>query len=112
PNGGGSESAEETCTADRVGGVATVGTYAEAPGLDPAVGGGTGLDMGLAGGTEAAAIYDVLVIYDEVSGEYKPHLAEELTANDDATEWTLRLRSGINFDNGDPLDAEAVATSI
>lgn len=112
PSGGGSGSAEETCTAERVGGVATVGTYAEAPGLDPAVGGGTGLDMGLAGGTEAAAIYDVLVIYDEVSGEYKPHLAEELTANDDATEWTLRLRSGINFDNGDPFDAEAVATSI
>jgi peptide/nickel transport system substrate-binding protein len=107
PGNGG---ADEVCTAERAGGTVTVGTYSEATGLDPAA--GSGLGTGKVGATEGSAIYDVLMIYDSETGEYRPHLAESFTANDDNTVWTLRLRPGITFDNGDPLDAEAVRTSI
>jgi len=105
-------SADEVCTEDRVGGTLAVGTYSEAGGLDPVVAAGTGLGTGRVGATEGSAIFDVLVIHDSETGEYTPHLAEALTPNEDNTKWTLKLRPDITFDNGDPLDAQAVVTSM
>lgn len=96
------------CTADRVGGELTFGAGSPIRGLDPIVALGTGSS----GGTELTAIYDTLMRYLPESGEYVPHVAESLTSNDDRTEWTLTLREGIAFGNGDPLTAEAVAFSI
>lgn len=42
----------------------------------------------------------------------EPQLAEELIPNDDATEWSVTLRSGIIFHDGTPLNAEALMANI
>ncbi len=52
------------------------------------------------------AIYGVLV-YLDVNGKLQGGMAQSLTS-DDATTWTLKLRSGITFTDGAPYDAEAV----
>lgn len=84
-----------------------VATYVEPLGLDPLpVGGGS------YGGLEVAAIYDTLVRWDPETREYEPWVAEALEPNDDLTEWTLELRDGVTFANGDPLTTEAVEASI
>ena len=98
----------DACTAERVGGSMTFGAGSPVRGLDPTVALGTGSS----GGTELTALYDTLMRYVPETGEYVPHVAESLTSNDDRTEWTLVLREGVTFGNGDPLTAEAVAFSI
>ncbi len=55
----------------------------------------------------AAQIYDTYLFLTP-EGEFLPWLAEEVTVNDDATEYTIRLRPGVTFHDGTPLDAEAV----
>src|SRR5690606_23979230 len=57
-------------------------------------------------------VYDTLVRYDQDSGEFVPQVAESLEPNADFTEWTLTLRSGVTFGNGDPLTTDAVRTSV
>ena len=96
------------CTEDRKGGEITFGVFSETAGLDPTVSTGSGVT----GMNELMAIYDVLIRLDRSTGEYIPHLAESLEQNDDASVWTLRLREGITFGNGDPLNAEAVIASM
>ena len=87
-----------------VGGSATIGQFSREGGLDPAklAGGGT------VGGTEGAAMFDVLMRYDAPTGKYIGGTAESLTSNADFTEWTMKLRSGIKFNDGTPYDAAAV----
>jgi peptide/nickel transport system substrate-binding protein len=41
-----------------------------------------------------------------------PHVFTEWTSNDDATEWTVKIRDDITFHNGDKLTAEDVKFSI
>ena len=53
-------------------------------------------------------LYDSLVKYDE-HGTIVNSLAEEITPNADATMWTIHLRSGVEWHNGKPLDADDVA---
>jgi peptide/nickel transport system substrate-binding protein len=96
------------CTEDLIGGSVTMGTFSELAGMDPVVNRGTGV----AGGIEAIAFYDTLVRYDVDNDEYIPHLAESLEPNEDYDEWTLTLRDGVTFGNGDPLTAEAVQESF
>jgi peptide/nickel transport system substrate-binding protein len=96
------------CTEDLIGGSVTMGTFSELAGMDPVVSRGTGV----AGGIEAIAFYDTLVRYDADNDEYVPHLAESLEPNEDYDEWTLTLRDGVTFGNGDPLTAEAVQDSF
>ncbi|CAM2783970.1 ABC transporter substrate-binding protein [Prescottella defluvii] len=67
---------------------------------------------GGSGGDELAAVYDVLLRYDGDTNEYEPRLAESLTGNDAGTVWTLKLRPGVTFSDGTPLDANAVVASI
>jgi peptide/nickel transport system substrate-binding protein len=57
----------------------------------------------------ALAIYDPLLRRD-ANGDPTPYLAESIEANDDLDEWTLTLRSGVEFHDGTPLDAEALKT--
>lgn len=64
------------------------------------------------GGTENAAVWDVLFIYDLDSGRVVPHLGESITANDDYTVWTLKLRDGITYSDGTPLDAQLVSDNL
>jgi peptide/nickel transport system substrate-binding protein len=117
-SGGAAESAEAggaaegssagECTEDLAGGELTFGAMAETRGLDPAV----GSPRGTQSGTEMTALYDTLVRYDNESGEFEPHLAESLEPSDDLTEWTLTLRDGVRFGNGEPLDAAAVEFTV
>ena len=41
-----------------------------------------------------------------------PWLAESWTSNADATEWTFKIRQGVNFNDGTPMTAKDVAASI
>ncbi len=96
------------CTEGRRGGEITMGVFSEAAGLDPTVASASGV----AGLTELSTLYDVLMRLDRNTGEYIPQLAESLTSNEDSSVWTLKLREGIRFGNGDPLNAEAVIASM
>ncbi|QDQ99512.1 ABC transporter substrate-binding protein (plasmid) [Tomitella fengzijianii] len=90
------------------GGTVSYATYRGVSSLDPAA----RQDGGATGGTEMAAIYDLLMRYDTEAGEYVPQLAESLRADDADTRWTLTLRDGPEFSDGTPVDADAVAWSI
>ncbi len=57
------------------------------------------------------AIFDPLAAYD-ADFEPQPYLAESFTPNDDFTSWTITLRSGVEFHDGTPVNAEAVAANL
>ncbi|MDH3694563.1 MAG: ABC transporter substrate-binding protein, partial [Gammaproteobacteria bacterium] len=42
----------------------------------------------------------------------QPELAEEFMPNDDATEWTFKIRQGVSFHDGTPLTADDVVYSM
>ncbi|WP_305093455.1 ABC transporter substrate-binding protein [Prescottella sp. R16] len=90
------------------GGTLSYATYNGVSSLDPA----DRQDGGATGGSEMAAIYDLLMRYDPEAKEYVPQLAQSLTANGDNTVWTLTLRDGATFSDGTPVDADAVRWSI
>ena len=46
------------------------------------------------------------------SGEIVPRLAEEVSASADAQTWTFKIRSGVEFHNGQTMTAEDVAQSL
>lgn len=98
--------ADGECPAE--GGSVTMGMFSQPAGLDPIVANGTSST----GGIELATVYDTLMRYDSATGQYEAHVAESLESNDAGDEWTLTLRSGVNFGNGDELDAAAVQASI
>lgn len=65
-----------------------------------------------AGGTEVAqAIYDTLTV-PNASGHFVPYLAKSIDHNKDSTQWTITLRDGITFHDGEPLDAAAVVQNL
>jgi peptide/nickel transport system substrate-binding protein len=63
--------------------------------------------LGAAGIEAFQAIYDTLTVPND-KGEYVPYLAKSITHNANYTEWTIELRDGITFHNGDALNADAV----
>jgi peptide/nickel transport system substrate-binding protein len=87
-------------------------------GLEAETGGGWCLPTAqlAAGGIQVAvAIYDTLVApaSDGQGGvEYVPFLAESVEPNDDYTQWTIKVRDGITFHDGTPLNAEAVKLNL
>lgn len=89
------------------GGTLTVADYSEARSLDPT----QTIPNGAAGGNALAAVYDVLMRYDQESDSFEPWLAEDLTTEDNQT-WTLTLRDDVTFTDGTPLDANAVVGSL
>ena len=80
----------------------------EPGGLDPIKGTPDG-DLGL---SEYAAIFDVLLRYDPVTGKYSPQLAKSISANADHTVYTVTLRDGVKFTDGTPLNSAAVKFSV
>lgn len=57
------------------------------------------------------AISDPLVGLD-VNADWQPNLAESLTPNEDFTTWTITLRDGPTFHDGEPVNAEAVRANM
>lgn len=104
---GGTDIAMGDCPADS-GGSFRMGMVSQPAGLDPIATTGSGTT----GGNELLAVYDTLMQYDPDTNTYEPHVAEALDANDAFDEWTVTLRDGVTFGNGDPLDAAAVIASL
>ena len=59
----------------------------------------------------ARSFYDTLLDRNE-DGEPEPFLAESFEPNDEFTVWTMTLREGVEFHDGEPLDADAVVANI
>jgi peptide/nickel transport system substrate-binding protein len=61
-----------------------------------------------------ANVYDGLTYRDFSSGEPKivPKLAETYTQQSDPKTWRFKLRSGIKFHNGEPVNADAVVALV
>jgi peptide/nickel transport system substrate-binding protein len=46
------------------------------------------------------------------AGKLEPELAESVSASDDATQWTFKLRSGVTFHNGQSLTGDDVVATF
>ena len=62
-------------------------------------------------GRVSVQIHENLVKRD-LEGNFQPVLATEWSPNEDATEWTFKLREGVTFHDGEPFNAEAVKYNI
>ena len=89
-----------------VGGTITIGVDAETDRFDPGNG-----NIGLPARSVHHLVYGSLTAATP-DGEWVPYLAESVTPNDDATEWTVTLRPDLVFHDGNPLDAEALKASM
>jgi peptide/nickel transport system substrate-binding protein len=48
----------------------------------------------------------------DVNADWQPNLAESLTPNDDFTSWTITMRPGLLFHDGEPVNGEAVRANL
>jgi peptide/nickel transport system substrate-binding protein len=95
----------DTCTAARVGGTVTFGQFSIPTSVDPAFrisGGGGGTSI-------LSALYDTLLRFNGKTGQVTPYLAASFSHNSAFTQYTVKLRPGVKFGDGNPLDAAAVA---
>jgi peptide/nickel transport system substrate-binding protein len=67
--------------------------------------------LAIAGMQIARSIYDPLVVPNDKGG-YSPYLARSVEPNTDFTTWTITLREGVTFHNGEKLDAELVKDNL
>ena len=92
---------QSTAMPVHTGGIFKVGTLATPLGIDPAI------------STNAEAyivtenVYDKLV-YQNPQLQNEPQLATTWSSNDDTTEWTFKLRSGVKFHHGKEFAADDV----
>jgi peptide/nickel transport system substrate-binding protein len=59
----------------------------------------------------AQAIYDTLTA-PNLQGKFVPYLAKSVTPSADYKTWTIGLRDDVKFQNGQPVDAAAIAQNI
>jgi peptide/nickel transport system substrate-binding protein len=67
--------------------------------------------LAISGIQVVAAVYDTLTV-PNAKGVAVPYLAKSVEPNADFTEWTIGLRPNIQFQNGEPLDADAVKLNL
>jgi peptide/nickel transport system substrate-binding protein len=109
---GGGDGGEETGGGDeggtpQYGGEATYGLEAETSGgwcLPEA-------QLAISGIQVSRAVYDTLTVPNE-DGGYSPSLAESVIPNADYTQWTIKVREGVTFHDGSPLDAQVVKNNL
>jgi peptide/nickel transport system substrate-binding protein len=58
------------------------------------------------------AVYENLLIYDGDTLDIVPHLAESYDVSEDGLTYTFKIRPGVTFSDGEPLNAAAVKMSI
>lgn len=89
-----------------LGGKLVIGIEAEPEGLDP-----TRYAFSSSGHFVASAVFDPLVTLDEEARPV-PQLAESIESNDDATVWTITVRTNVLFHDGTPLTGQIVADNL
>ncbi len=67
--------------------------------------------LAISGHTVIRSIYDSLTIVTD-EGTVVPYLAESVEPNADYTVWTIKVRSGVTFHDGTPLNAAAVVDNL
>lgn len=88
------------------GGSLAVGLAAETNGWNPTQG-----QWSASSYLVANAIFDPLMVFDD-QARPQPYLAAAMTPNEDFTSWRIDLRPGVEFQDGTPLDGEAVAENL
>jgi peptide/nickel transport system substrate-binding protein len=88
------------------GGTLTVGIPAETPGFNPYWN-----SWSESGELVASAFYESLAAIGK-DGKVHPYLAKSITPSADLRSYTIRLRPGIRFADGTPMNAEAVAYGL
>ena len=86
----------------QAGGSLAFGLEAESDGFNPTVN-----RWAISGMMVANAVFDPLAAYD-ANGKAQPYLAKSFTPSADFKTWTVELRPGITFTNGEPLDGAAL----
>jgi peptide/nickel transport system substrate-binding protein len=71
----------------------------------------TGNNWAVEGHFVGSAIFEGLATFND-DGTVEPYLAETITSSDDFKVWTVTVREGITFHNGEPLDADAVVRNL
>ena len=84
------------------GGTIVMGIDTEEGGFDP-----TSARWDEGGFLYGRAVFDPIAIVTS-TGKVQPYLAQSITPNADYTQWTITLRSGIQFHDGTPLNADAL----
>ncbi|MBE1537822.1 ABC transporter substrate-binding protein [Actinomadura algeriensis] len=59
----------------------------------------------------AGTIIETLTAID-ATGRWRPLLAESVEPNEDSTRWTIKLRQGVSFSTGEPVNAEVVKANL
>jgi peptide/nickel transport system substrate-binding protein len=67
--------------------------------------------LAISGIVVTTAVYDTLTMPDK-DGKYVPYLAQSVDHSADYMSWTIKLRPNIQFQNGEPLDADAVKQNL
>jgi peptide/nickel transport system substrate-binding protein len=67
--------------------------------------------LAISGIQVARTLYDTLVA-PNADGEYVPYLAESVESNQNATKFTIKLRNGVEFHDGTPVNANVVANNL
>jgi peptide/nickel transport system substrate-binding protein len=97
---------EESAPEPVSGGTLRWGLEADVDGINP-----TASALSAPGLTMSQAVFDSLVVYTK-DGDWACYLCETFTSSDDLRTWTMKLRSGVTFHDGTPLNAEAIRVNF
>lgn len=105
--GGGAGKSREAAGNPVPGGTARIIQVNEPRSLDPAILSNVWVLFGLLGN----ALYGNLLANDPKTGEIQPRMAQSFTTTDNGATFEMKLRPGLKFADGSPLDADAVKFS-
>lgn len=88
------------------GGTLRFGLEAEASGINPSTSA-----LAASGWMMTNAVFDTLTVFTD-DGGVAMNLAESYTPNDDFTKWQVKVREGITFHDGTPLNADALIANF